>query len=69
MAPSAALFWIPLTPLEALAMMLNNAESKYYVWFAPVVLAGCWASCSAARGVAAFTPLRRERRSPEPEPV
>jgi hypothetical protein len=48
-----------------LAMMLAGAESKWYVWFAPVVLAGCWASCSAACGSAACTPGRKWR-SPEP---
>ncbi|HYH63552.1 MAG TPA: glycosyltransferase 87 family protein, partial [Urbifossiella sp.] len=53
----------------ALAMMMNQFESKWYVWFAPVVLGGCWASCSAARGLAACAPLSRKRRSPEPEPT
>lgn len=28
----------------ALVMMMNQAESKWYVWFAPVVLLGCWAA-------------------------
>ncbi len=28
----------------ALAMMMQQAESKWYVWFAPAVLAGCWAA-------------------------
>ena len=42
----------------ALAMMLAQAESKWYVWFAPAVLLGCWAiprvrvSAPAALGVA-----------------
>ena len=52
----------------ALAMMLNGAESKWYVWFAPAMLGGCWASCSAARGDAPHAVHRRGRRSPEPEP-
>jgi hypothetical protein len=32
----------------ALTMMMQQAESKWYVWFAPVVLAGCWAATRAA---------------------
>jgi len=48
-----------------LAMMMNQFESKWYVWFAPAVLGGCF----AARGGAAHALHRRERRSPEPEPT
>jgi hypothetical protein len=58
-----------LANAAALAMMMNGAESKWYVWFAPVVLGGCWASCSATCGFALPTALSRKRRSPEPEPT
>lgn len=53
----------------ALAMMVHQAESKWYVWFAPVVLGGCVGSWFAACGVALGAAQRRKRQTPEPEPT
>ena len=49
----------------ALAMMLQQTESKWYVWFAPVVLVGCWAATRAAVPVLAESRILTGSRCPE----
>ncbi|HEX4612651.1 MAG TPA: glycosyltransferase family 87 protein [Urbifossiella sp.] len=44
----------------ALVMMVNQAESKWYVWFTPVVLAGCWAAVRATAVVRRTEDTRTE---------